>query len=337
MKKTSLLLLAVFTAMFLISSCGEQKKIVEINELDVYSDPATGFSIKYPKSWKSHNNLGERFLSYTTKDVLGRFKTYATEGVAGAKIDYQVVRLKDGETIDTVMSKKLFQSNVYSAPEKVTIDGVDGYKQTYKFPLSDGQFEGEIYYAQKDSNLVAIINFEAFGDLFDHYRPKFKEILGSIVLPKIKEAKSDTIKQVLEADPPSQNLVVYNGNGFSIKVPDNFDVKKPKANSYKFDGERRGDCYILIDITDASKQSNLDKIVKDNKAKFGGKDPKATSLGGQKAYVFQYSPGGKINRKAYFAVKDKKLYRIIVDWNRVEDKDLFYPIFMKSVASFKFK
>ncbi len=337
MKKTSLLILAVFTAMFFISSCGEQKKIVEINELDTYKDQVTGFAIKYPKNWKSHNNLGERFLSLTTKDAIGRFKTYSTEGVAGAKIDFQVIRLTNGQTLDTIMSKKYFQSNIYSAPEKVKIDGVEGFKQTYKFPLADGQFEGEIYYAQKDSNLLAVINFEAFADLFDTYRPKFKEILASVVLPVIKDVKSDTIKQIQEADPPSQNLVTYNGSGFSIKVPDNFDVKKPNNSSYKFEGERRGDCYIMIDITDASKQSNLDKIVKDNKAKFGGKDAKSTSLGGQKAYVFQYSPGGRISRKAYFAVKDKKLYRIIVDWNRVEDKDLFIPVFNKCVASFKFK
>ena len=337
MKKISLLLFAIFAVSLFLSSCGEKKKVVEIQELAVYKDPATGFSIKYPKNWKSANTIGTRFLTYTTPDVLKRFKTYSADGPAGAKIDYQVVELKDGQTIDSVMDKKFFEKSIYSAPEKVKIDGVEGVKQTYSFPLSDGKVEGEIYYAQKDSNLVAVINFETFGDLFDHYRPKFKEILSSVVLPEIKQVKSDTIKKVIEAEPPSKNLVTYTGQGFTIKIPDNFDVKKPKPNSYKFEGERRGDCYIMIDVTDASKQSNLDKIVKDNKAKFGGKDPKPTSLGGVKAYVFQYSPARNINRKVYFAVKDKKLYRIIMDWNTVEDKDLFYPIFMRSVKTFAFK
>lgn len=337
MKKISVLLLAVFTISLLLSSCGEKKKVVEIQELATYQDPATGFAINYPKNWKSTNTIGTRFFTYTTPDILQRFKSYSADGPAGAKIDYQVIELKNGQTIDSVIDKKFFEKSIYSAPEKVKIDGVEGVKQIYSFPLSDGKVEGEIYYAQKDSNLVGVINFETFGDLFDHYRPKFKEILNSVVLPQIQQAKSDTIKKVVEAEPPSKNLVTYTGKGFIIKIPDNFDVKKPKPDSYKFEGERRGDCYIIIDVTDASKQSNLDKIVKDNKAKFGGKDPKATSLGGVKAYVFQYSPARNMGRKVYFAVKDKKLYRIIVDWNTAEDKDLFYPIFMKSVQTFAFK
>jgi len=337
MKKLSILFLSVFTMMLFLASCGEQKTIVEITELDTYSDAATGFAIQYPKSWQKHNNLGERFLSYTTKDVLGRFKTFDTDGVPGAKIDFQVVKLTEGQTIDTVMDKKLFESSVYTAPEAVTIDGVSGFKQTYSFPLTDGKFQGEIYYAQKDPDLVAVISFEAFADGFDSYKAKFGEILKSVVLPQKSEAKADTLKEIQEADPPSTNLVAYNGEGFSIKVPDNFDVKKPKPGSYKFDGERRGDCYILIDITDASKQTDLSKIVQDNKANFGGKDPKETKIGGQKAYLFQYNPGGQISRKAYFVIKGSKLYRIIVDWNRLEDKDMFLPIFDKSVSSFSFK
>lgn len=337
MKKISLLFIFVIVAGIFISSCGEKKKVVEIDGLATYKDPATGFAIKYPKNWKSTNTIGTRFFSYTTPDILSRFKTYTADGPAGAKIDFQVIELNDSLTFDKVMDKKFFQKSIYSAPEKVTIDGVEGVKQTYSFPLSDGKVEGEIYYAQKDSSLVAVINFETFADLFDHYRPKFKEILNSVVLPEIKKAKSDTIKKVVEAAPPSNNLVTYSNDGFSIKIPDNFDVKKPKAGSFKFEGERRGDCYIIIDITDASKQSNLDKIVKDNTAKFGGKAPKPTTLGGVKAYVFHYSPARHMDRKVYFAVKNKKLYRIIVDWNTVEDKGLFYPIFMKCVQSFKFK
>lgn len=336
MKKLGILFLSAIFMSLIFTACGEKKQIIEITDLSVYNDAATGFSIKYPVSWQSHNNLGERFLSYTTRDVLGRFKDFATEGVQGARIDFQVVKLAEGQTIDTVMSRKMFDESIYSKPEVVTIDGVKGFKQVYSFPLKDGTFNGEIYYAQKDPNLVAVIAFEAFAGGFEYYKDKFAEILSSVVLPA-QASRSDTVKKVVEAEPPSNNLVTYNGEGFSIKISDNFDVKRPKTGSYKFEGERRGDCYILVDITDASKQTDLEKIVQDNKANFGGKDAKATTLGGRKAYVFQYSPGGNINRKAYFAIKESKLFRIIVDWNRVEDKDMFIPIFEKSVASFEFK
>lgn len=341
MKKLSFLMLAVFALAIIVSSCGKKATVVEIKELSEYKDAATGFVIKYPASWVSHNNLGERFMTYTTKDILKRFKTFDAEGPAGAKIDFQVVKLTAGQTIDTVMAKsKLFENSVYSKPAEFTFDGVKGFKQTYTFPLGDGDFNGEIYFAQKDSELVAVIAFEAFGGTFKEYQDKFAEILKSIVLPAQSSVKKDTLKKVEEAPGPSANLVNYKGDGFTIMVPDNFDVKNPQSasiKSYKFDGERRGDCYILVDIIDASKQNKLEKIVADNKAKFGGADPRATTVGGQKAFVFEYSPSASIARKAYFVVNGNRLYRIIADWNRSEDKDMFKPVFDKSIGTFKFQ
>ena len=340
MKKLSLLMIAVFAIGLIFTSCGKKASVVEITELTVYDDAATGFSLKYPKNWFSQNNLGERFLSYTTKDVLKRFKTFDPEGPSGAKIDYQVVKLTDGMTIDTVMSKKLFEANYYSKPQEIMIDGVKGFKQTYAFPLGDGIFNGEIYYAQKDPTLVAVIAFEAFGGTFDTYKGRFDEIIKSVKLPAHVNAKSDTVKEIKEAPAPSTNLVSYKGDGFTISVPDNFDVKNPSGasiKSYKFDGERRGDCYILIDIIDASKQNKLEKIVQDNKAKFGNSEPRATTVNGQKAFVFEYNPSGSIARKAYFVIKGNRLYRIIADWNRVEDKDMFKPVFERSISTFRFQ
>lgn len=323
----------------IISGCGGNKAF-EIKGLNTYTDASMGFVIKSPSNWQSQNREGERFLSYTTTEGLKRFHNYDVDGETAAKIELNVIQLGENQTIDSVMSRKIFQKEVYSKPENITIDGVKAYKQTYTFDLNDGQFQGEIYYAQKDQKTVTVISFEAFGGTFDKYKEKFTEIIQSAKLAYIAEKKSDTFKVVKEADPPSANLVNYKGDGFTILVPDNFDVKTPKTASlkyYRLEGNRRGDCNISIDIIDASKQNKIDKIAQDNKTKFGNVEPKATNMSGQKAYIFEYSPAQEIQRRAYFVVNGNKLYRIIMDWNKAKDAELFRPVFEKCISSFKFQ
>ncbi|MCX7908489.1 MAG: hypothetical protein N2560_03115 [Ignavibacteria bacterium] len=324
----------------ILVSCGERKQIVEIKELATYTDPIMGFSIKYPTNWEIQKYPGDRFLAFTTKTVIKRFKTFDPEGESGAKIELLSIKLPEGQTIDSVMAKKQFTPETYSAPTKVTIDGVEGFKQTYEFPLGDGVFKGEIYYAQKDPQVVTVISFEAFGGTFDHYKQSFDQILSSIKLAYIPQVGQDTIKKVVEAPPPSSNLVEYKGEGFAIKIPDNFDVRNPKVGgairSYQYIGERRLDCDIRIDIFDASKQSNLDKIVEDNKAKHKNTEPKPTSISGVKAYFFEYSPIQNVKSRVYYVVHNNKLYRITMNWFSGEEQ-LYKPVFEKSISTFKFQ
>ncbi len=339
MKKTLIFIVSAIAFSFLLNSCGNKKNIVEIKTLTTYNDAGTNFSIQYPANWTATNTIGERFVSFTSKEAIKRFKTFDPEGIAGAKIDMQAIKLKEGQTLDSIMNMKQFEPGIYSKPVEVTIDGTKALKQTYEFPLTDGKFQGEIYYALKDPTIVTIISFEAFADLFDTYKAKFAEILLTVKLAKMADAKSDTVKKEIQADPPSAKLTNYKGDGFTMQVPDNFDVKNPKTTaikSYKFEGMRRGDCYMLIDVFDATKQNKLDKIVADNKGKYNT-EPKSTTVSGQKASVFEYAASAQIQRKVYFVVNGNKLYRITVDYNKVEDANLFKPVFDKSIATFKFQ
>lgn len=323
-----------------IYGCGEKKQIVEVKELISYTDPSMGFSIKYPSNWEVQKYPGDRFLAFTSKTIIKRFRTFDVEGEQGAKIELLVVKLPAGQTIDSVMAKKQFTPETYSKPTKVRIDGVDAFRQTYEFPLLDGKFQGEIYFAQKDSQVVTVISFEAFGETFEYYKPAFEQIINSVTLASMPKQQADTIKKVVEAPPPSENLIPYSGDGFSIKISDNFDVRNPQVGgalkSYQYIGERRLDCDIRIDIFDASKQKNLDKIAQDNKAKHKNVEPKATTLGGVKAYLFEYSPVANVKSKVYYAIHKDKLYRVTVNWFAGEEQS-YKPIFDKSIASFKFQ
>lgn len=339
MKKFSLLLqLLIIT--FIFNACNGKKHIIEIEGLDTYNDPSLDFSIKYPKNWEIQKYPGDRFLAFSSKTVIKRFRTFDPEGEQGAKIELLVVQLSEGQTIDSVISKKMFTPETYSKPEKITIDGVEGIKETYQFPLADGLFQGEIYYAQKDPKVVTVISFEAFGETFTQYKPWFEQILNSVQLASFPQISRDTVKKVIEAPPPSENLMPYSGDGFSIKIPDNFEVRNLKVpnalKSYQYIGERRLDCDIRIDIFDASKQNKLDKIVEDNKSKHKNVNPIATTFGGEKAYVFEYEPVTNVKSKVFYTIHNNKLYRVTVNWFIGEEK-LYKPIFDRTIASFKFQ
>lgn len=338
--KSSFLYVFLLLFIFLFIKCGEQKQIVEIKELAIYDDPILGFSIKYPVNWEIKKYPGDRFLAFTTKTVIKRFSTFDPSGESGAKIELLAIKLPEGQTIDSVIAKKQFTPETYSAPSKVVIDGVEAIKQTYQFPLGDGLFQGEIYYAQKDSQVVTVISFEAFGGTFEKYKPGFEQILNSVKLAYVPKVEADTIKKIVEAPPPSQNLVEYKGEGFSIRIPDNFDVRNPKVGgalkSYQYIGERRLDCDIRVEIFDASKQTKLEKIVEDNKAKHQNSEPKETSIGGKKAYYFEYSPIRNVKSRVYYSIHNNKLYRITINWFTGEEQ-LYKPVFEKSIASFRFQ
>jgi hypothetical protein len=52
--------------------------------------------------------------------------------------------------------------------------------------------------------------------------------------------------------------------------------------------------------------------------------------------MFSYSPAPGIGRYAYLCVKDGKLYRVFVTWNKTEEA-VYLPIFKKCISTFQFK
>ena len=68
----------------------------------------------------------------------------------------------------------------------------------------------------------------------------------------------------------------------------------------------------------------------------GGAAGKKTKFGGTEAYVMNYKASGKVKGRVWFALKNDKLYRVMLNWFVGEEKD-FLPPFEKSVKSFKFQ
>ncbi len=192
-----------------------------------------------------------------------------------------------------------------------------------------------------------MISFETFGGIHDKLKPKFDEMLTTTVAAYEKPiAPREVTQEKAEPFKPTENFVVYNGKGFTINVPDNFagrdkGSKGPIEASTEFKGVGGpADCTIRIDVIDASKQKNLDKLTKENKPVFGAAAAaaaeKKVSLYGQPAVQFEYDVVKDIRSRVYFVVKGDKFFRVVLNWYQPE-KDLFMPAFDKALQSLKFQ
>ncbi len=320
----------------IISSCGGKKSAnPEMNEMDTYKDPVSGLEVKYPKAWSKGNDAGRSFVAYSSAEAKREFLNITNmegEDVPGARIYINTLKVEEGKTIQqTIDAARQFDASIYGAPTAVTIDGVPAQKQTYAFDFKTSKFNGEFYYAAKDSHMVNVITFDVIGDQYEALKPKFQTILASLklgVTPQVTGPK--TITQVDTLPGPTDKFVASNGQGFSIQIPDNFKAKT-SDKSFTYSGDRRGDSFVQIDILDA-KGNKLDKILEDNAKKFG--EATKVSVGGTAAGMFNYKAKADLDSKMYFVLQGGKLYRIFVNYYKPDAK-LYKPAFDKMVKSIK--
>lgn len=335
---------ALMACMVLILvGCGAERKAApaEIESLEMYTDDVMNFGIQHPSNWQKAVELGKRALFFSDNAVGSRFVKYDLEGPSGAKLQISVEELTTG--IEEALDKdKVFEANLYTPAEDVTVAGQPGKKISYSFDLSDGKFMGEKYVVAKD-NYATVVVFEAFGGTFEALRPKFQEMLASVQLGYKKAAPVVTdsvVSAPAEVFKPSSTTMVYKGNGYSISIPDNFRNTPTKSSgtiaSMKFKGiEGPQDCFIQVDVLDASKQKDLNKIIEQNKKAYKVSSATETKIGGQKAYYLTYSLVRDVNSRAYFTVKGDKLYRITLNWFKPEQQ-IYLPAFEQALASFSF-
>jgi hypothetical protein len=166
-------------------------------------------------------------------------------------------------------------------------------------------------------------------------------MLASAQLAFVKPVVKDTAKPG-KAEPfkASETLSAYSGaQNFSISIPDNFSGNRKGGGLEGIEFKGIGgpsDCIIRVDVSDASKQGNLEKIVNQNKAAYKGATPAGTSLDGSPAFLLEDTPVKDVRRRTYFALKGTKLFRVTVQWYKPE-QEFILPMFEKAFATFKFK
>jgi len=336
-------LLTLLALSFFLFSCGEEgPQAVEIESLETHNNSIYQMSIKYPANWQL-NDAPRRLVVNSYPEANSRFLRYDPDGLPAARIDVNIIAIDSVNTVSQIIEnqKKFGDPSIYSTPKKVMIDGVEGTSFTYGFELNDGLFEGAVYVAAKDTATATVLTFEAFGGSFEKYQSSFDEIAQSLKLAITPEkAVGDTIVMTEAAEPPSSKLKATQGEGFTISIPENFSAEKGAGGagvsySRMYIGQKRGDSYIMISISDASKQKDLKKIAERTAKAVNVDKVTEVKLAGKQAFVLEYKPTQKLKRKMYYVINGDNLYQIILDWFAEEEAD-YLPVFEKCVNTFKF-
>lgn len=335
-------ILSIFTLLFafflITTSCDKGGDAPAVEGYEVYTDANTGLSVEFPKNWyKSTNPI--RFVSFNAKEWQKRFIQYDTDGNPGTKFDITIYEIDSVNTVDTVMTKSMkFSADAYEITDS-KLGGLPAKKMVYTFELNSGVFYGETYIVKVDESSANVVQIECFDGTYDTYKEAVDKFLSSYKPGKFPKAKKDTVTQQVEAEPPSASLITKSGNGYSIKVPDNFMAERGPSSgvieSKNYIGARRADCNIIVDVIDASKNKKLGNIVEENRKNYKNANPNKISLGGKEAYQMNYSFGRDVMSRVYFVINGDKLFRITMNYFNGE-KDSYLPIFEKCIASFQF-
>jgi len=337
----SKIILVLMVAAVLLSGCS--KKAVEIKEWAQYQDQFFRASLNYPKEWivvpeptkiiiSSSAEAAEKFFDRDFRKADGVQVIIASERSDSLQ-DY-VAYVSD--------FKALRESEGYKVTEMedAKIDGLDAKKIIYSGLVAENTKLKAIYLATLKDSTIYYVQYAAFNELFAPYKPVFDSVLASLVLPQ----KIVIPKGVNPAIPLVQ-VEKYSDNYVQLEYPANFGPnelprKRDIISRVRFAGNRdgmRNDCSIDIDVRPAKKLS-LQKVVEQNLKFFNPKSRDETSISGEKAIYLNYVPQKvrNIDSRAYFIVKNDRIYRIILNYYAPMRKD-FLPAFEKVIASIRLK
>ena len=328
-------------AIVAMHGCTPKGETVPIESLTLVADPTRKFEIKVPSNWFIQKVPGQLVAATSSQGLSRRFLDFG-KGDGGAKVELQVVPQDSTMNIDTLIERvKLDFADGLDryVKTKTTLGGQPATKLAVYFDQEDGRYDAETYFAVQDS-VITVVHFAAFGNTYVDYKKEFDQILASVKLaqrPVVVVRMADTAAPAGPV-PPSSTLRTYSAPEFTIQIPENFEGKKGSSSglsSVSFFGSRL-DCTIQVDVFDATKQNNLEKIVKQNKGNYGANKVTATTLGGQKTMYFSYNPKSDISSRAYFLVKGNRMYRVTVNWFKPE-QSVYLPLFEKSLGTIQLK
>ncbi|OGU60199.1 MAG: hypothetical protein A2X64_03040 [Ignavibacteria bacterium GWF2_33_9] len=336
MKKILPILTLLFAFAIFTTSCNKVN-IPGVDGYETYTNEKTGLSVEYPSNWyKSTSPI--RFVVFNSKDWQSRFARYESEGNPSAKFDITIYQMDSTVNLDTILAKSMkFEKSFYEQSD-AKVGNYPAKKLVYTFELETGVFYGETYVVQADETSANVIQIECFDGTDKTYKEAIEKFLASYKPGKFPVTVPDTVNEVVEADPPSTTLVTKSGNGYSIKIPDNFMAEKGPSSgvieSKNYIGQRRADCNIIVDVIDASKNKKLNKIVEENRKNYKNANPSKISLAGKEAYQMNYSFSKNVSSRVIFLINGDKLYRVTMNYF-IGEKDSYLPIFEKCISSFK--
>jgi len=335
-KNLSWLVGALALALFTLSACQKKPPVAAIAGWQKYQDPYFKMQFAYPQGWHTTTEGGKVTL-YASPEAVQKF----FEQVEGVEfvVSYAKLDSTQPQTVEALvqgLQKDLTESNYEVNPtETRTIDGTPASVLNYRGRLTEKTFISVLEAITIKDSVKYSIKYSALNEMFTPYRVVFDTLAASARLPRAAAAVS-------QADPslPSPDFTEFDNKFLRISYPANFEPSTPAPKGEtQFSLELKGyrqDCTIRIDVLPA-KSLAVEKVVEQNTGKFrGASAPKNTTLSGEKAMYLNYSPAKDVSSRAYFMVKNDKVYRTITNYY-TPMHDEFLPAFEKTVASLQVK
>jgi hypothetical protein len=335
MKKSFMLLLG--TAFVLFSGCG--KKTADIKEWEQFQDSFFRATFSYPKGWVVAKEPDKAVIS-TSSEVAEKFfdrDSRKPDGVqiivASERIDAMQDYVKYMDSVKTDLEQAGYKTKSYT---DVKLAGL-GAKQIVYAGVIDAQTKlTTIRTATLKDSTIYYVQYSAFNDQFEPYKSVYDSVVASLVLPKPKEKITDPNAYVI----PSKETKVLKNDVLEVTVPDNMNETYPKSKgdvSFAMNLKIwRADCTIDVDVR-PSKKLTVEKVVEQNSKKISNITGKGSAtLSGEKSIFVNYSPVKNIKSRVYFAVKNDKIYRVVMNYYAPMEKD-FLPAYEKIVASIRLK
>jgi hypothetical protein len=319
-----------------LTGCTKKVQLPPITDWERNQDPYFKVQFNYPKGWFKGGESGR--MSFTSSEAaVGKFfDPTSREAPDGAQI------LVSYEKEDTVRSLDFYvqdERNDMTASgfdlkpvEPTTVDGTPAMKFSYGGRYNDKTaIEATRVLLLKDSILYKA-TFWAFNDYFEPYKAVIDTFISSAQLPRSKAAKVDE-------SIPSATYETLSNDVLSVSYPNNFNPTTPPPKGevqfmLMLQGYRN-DSNILIDVRPAKKLT-VEKVVDQNSKFYKPTSTGQMTIDGNKAPFLNYSLSKGVSSRAYFIVKNDKIYRIIFNYYEPAKKD-FLPAFEKSVASLRLK
>jgi hypothetical protein len=317
----------------LVAGCGGQKTVtpLAVGEMQEYRDPLYGFRLQFPKGWKNPSEAGKTRV-YSSEETAQRFVDPTGAYPDGVMIAVDVVKTATPDEQKASILAELKNPGRTVSPEApTTIGGKPATMISYTANWSKkSKEEGMRIFVSLDT-LLYDITFAGFGDQYASHKLIFDAITKSFEFPKpVEKGRDQTL--------PSENFTEYDAKLFSFQYPENFNfVETAKGNNELALGLRgvRQDCSIQF-IVFGAKGLTVEKVVEQNKAKYPGASAGKSTIGGQPALTLTYAPTREVERRVFFAVKNDKVYRVIMDWFKPQ-REQYLAAYDKVIQSIKIK
>jgi len=311
---------------------------VGVPPLQDFRDGSNLFSIKFPEGWPQSAQPGKVWV-YNTQESANKFFDPTSEGKPGVKI-YVYADSAGSRRLDDVVQEFKDELRQEQAQIDQDVQTTLGGNPAVRIPYAMKLDNKNTVYSYRVLAVVdsTVYGYEAsgFNDEYKRYTAVFDSVETTYhIIPKAVAQQQQPEDLI-----PSQTMKAYQNDYFTIQHPDNF-VATPKGAAGDiiasvFIKGYRADCTIQVDVLDA-KNLNVDKVFDQNKGKYQNvSGTSKVTIDGLAAYQINYSPVRDISSRAYFVVKNNKVIRITLNWNKPMQSD-FLPAFEKAVSGLKLK